>query len=436
MRGSDDVVTRALAPDVYALVSAPGHPELGANIGFVVTPGGVVLVDAGMPGLQWRRAREEIRKVTDKRVIALILTHAHWDHALAAALLDPGVRVIAHAQAAASLTATFADRLAALRARGGDLGAVLGGARPVAPEGLDASRAVELGGVTFELVPFAPAHTAGDLAVFVPGRGVLFAGDLVWNEVHPWAADPGMDVDGWRAALARVEALDTRWIVPGHGEPCGREAAARLAAYLGELPERARRGFRSGRPPEAMAAEAPPAGSAGWAEPSSLARSLRELYRRMAIAELKAPCRLDLPSGFAVTEGGGDARRGWLRWGWRRPDDYLDVEVSWRPRRSGVPGLEEARASLREFNAGRPQYGWEETGTTSLVVAGRARPAVLARWWFREAPEEGGPSEWVVLAAGELEFELQLGANVGADPEKARAALAILEGVAATFRPE
>ena len=51
-----------------------------SNAGFVVTPAGVVVIDAlGSPALG-ERLLAEIRKITDKPVTHVILTHYHADH--------------------------------------------------------------------------------------------------------------------------------------------------------------------------------------------------------------------------------------------------------------------------------------------------------------------------------------------------------------------
>ena len=73
------------APGVYYV---QGLSELGSsanqnfisNAGFVVTPKGVVVVDAlGSPELA-RRLMVEIRKVTSARIHTVVVTHYHADH--------------------------------------------------------------------------------------------------------------------------------------------------------------------------------------------------------------------------------------------------------------------------------------------------------------------------------------------------------------------
>jgi len=64
-----------------------------------------------------------------------------------------------------------------------------------------------------------PAHTAGDLVVYLPKQGVLFAGDLVSNRSVPWLLDPDLSVNGWLQSLDSLltPAFKIETLVPGHG---------------------------------------------------------------------------------------------------------------------------------------------------------------------------------------------------------------------------
>ena len=79
------MVAKQVAPDAYMV---QGLAELGSsanqnfisNAGFVITPSGVVVVDAlGSPELA-RRLLAEIRQLTPQPVKWVILTHYHADH--------------------------------------------------------------------------------------------------------------------------------------------------------------------------------------------------------------------------------------------------------------------------------------------------------------------------------------------------------------------
>jgi len=71
-----------------------------SNAGFVVTPAGVVVVDAlGSPELA-RRLLAEIRKITKKRIHTVVLTHYHADHIYGLQVFkEAGARIVAHTAA-------------------------------------------------------------------------------------------------------------------------------------------------------------------------------------------------------------------------------------------------------------------------------------------------------------------------------------------------
>lgn len=71
-----------------------------SNAGFVVTPAGVVVVDAlGSPELA-RRLLAEIRKITKKPIHTVVLTHYHADHIYGLQVFkEAGARIVAHAAA-------------------------------------------------------------------------------------------------------------------------------------------------------------------------------------------------------------------------------------------------------------------------------------------------------------------------------------------------
>ena len=89
---------RQLAPDVYAVLGDTGRGVEGrANAGFVVTSEGVVVIDALASPRQGEQLLRTIRRVTDRPIVWLVLTHHHPDHHFGAVVLRrAGARVIAH----------------------------------------------------------------------------------------------------------------------------------------------------------------------------------------------------------------------------------------------------------------------------------------------------------------------------------------------------
>lgn len=220
---------KQVVPDVFYV---EGLSEMGSsanqnfisNASFVVTPAGVVVVDAlGSPELA-RRLLTEIAKVTPLKVHTVIVTHYHADHIYGLQVFqDAGARVLAHGAAKEYLTSDTARlRLQASRQ---DLWPWVDERTRLvaADEWLNGPSSFSLGGVRFDIQPVGPAHTAEDLVVWLPQQKVLFAGDVVFRNRIPYVGQA--DSRHWIEAMAQLLNYNAEWVVPGHG-PISHDARA------------------------------------------------------------------------------------------------------------------------------------------------------------------------------------------------------------------
>ena len=83
-----------------------------------------------------------------------------------------------------------------------------------------------------------------DLVLFLPQEKILFAGDLVFNQMHPWLADG--DPDAWQKALTCLKTLHPNTVVPGHGLPGEVGIVDSMATYISVLKEQARAMLKNG----------------------------------------------------------------------------------------------------------------------------------------------------------------------------------------------
>lgn len=221
------LVAQQVAPSAWYVegVSALGSPanqNFISNAAFVVTPAGVVVIDAlGSPALATRLVAE-IRKLTPKPITHVIVTHYHADHIYGLqAFKALGAHIIAHQAAKAYLNSDTA-RLRLEVSRQELAPWVNDDTRLVdADEWIDAEKSLTVGGVQFQIKPVGPSHTPEDLAVYLPSEKVLFAGDLVFRSRIPYVGQA--DSRHWIVALERLLAFDASVIVPGHG-PLSHEA--------------------------------------------------------------------------------------------------------------------------------------------------------------------------------------------------------------------
>ncbi len=199
--------------------------SLGSNVSWFVVGEEVIAVDAGSDAETGKAVLEKIQETAHKPVRYLIVTHAHGDHGGGAgAFAAAGAEVICHENAAPALLPIVAP---SSRTKSGLLAfserlALVGGTRRV---------------VAYFL---GPAHTAGDILVFLPDDKVLFPGDLALATAGPYMQSPDVDPAGWEKVLARLSQLDVEKIVPGHGGVGTRKAIAETLAYVKNVNDAAR----------------------------------------------------------------------------------------------------------------------------------------------------------------------------------------------------
>ncbi|TFZ07568.1 MBL fold metallo-hydrolase [Ramlibacter henchirensis] len=207
-------------------LGSPANQNFISNAGFVITPAGVVLVDAlGSPALA-QRLLAEIRKLTPQPVTHVVLTHYHADHIYGLQVFKAaGAKVIAH-RGARDYLASDTARLRLEASRGELAPWIDASTQLVAPdEWLDGPRDLVVGGVTLRLLPAGPAHTPEDLLIWLPAEKVLFAGDLAFRGRIPFVGQA--DSRRWIDALDQILGLGAEVVVPGHG-PLTRDARADL----------------------------------------------------------------------------------------------------------------------------------------------------------------------------------------------------------------
>lgn len=83
---------------------------------------------------------------------------------------------------------------------------------------------------TAHIISYGGGHTDSDTFLYLPDCGVVYAGDLLWVETHPWAGDG--NPDEWVNIIYRLKALDPETVVPGHGTVTTFEYARIFARYL------------------------------------------------------------------------------------------------------------------------------------------------------------------------------------------------------------
>ncbi|HET9950632.1 MAG TPA: MBL fold metallo-hydrolase [Candidatus Eisenbacteria bacterium] len=191
-------------------------------VGWFEQGDGLTLVDATMDDRAAAALEDTIRARSGSKPIRyVIITHAHDDHVRGAGrFLREGARLIAHESAAGVVDSVLG------RAHDSK-----GGGRGDEPPTIEVKNLYELGkgDDAAQIVWLGhPAHTKGDLVVYLPKARVLFAGDIVSYKSVPWMLDPGMSLKGWQASVDSLMTarFDADSLVPGHGQIGPRITAA------------------------------------------------------------------------------------------------------------------------------------------------------------------------------------------------------------------
>ena len=216
-----DMRAEQVSPHVWMVegltaLGTPANQNFISNSAFIVTPAGVVVIDAlGSPALA-TRLLAEIRKVTSQPVTHVIVTHYHADHVYGLQTFKAaGARILAHRVGRQYLESETA--LKRLQDSRQTLGPWIDETTRLVPadEWLDGKTTLNVGGVRIDIAPVGPAHTPEDLAIYVPADKVLLPGDLVFRRRIPFVGQA--DSANWIAALDALLRYDAAVVVPGHG---------------------------------------------------------------------------------------------------------------------------------------------------------------------------------------------------------------------------
>jgi glyoxylase-like metal-dependent hydrolase (beta-lactamase superfamily II) len=247
--------TQKVADNVYTYEDFhAGDERFTTTDLFVVTRDGVLLADAQGSPAATRGLVDAIAKVTPQPIKYVVIGSDHGDHTAGNASLPPGITYIVHPTSKAALD----------RARDGwkpPAGAVLVSDR----------QSFSLGGEPFDVLFLGRAHTGGDLAVWLPGRRILFLSEIFLNRVFP--AMRSAYPSEWLRTLDRAEAMKADIYVPGHGftetGPVSREEITAYHRALEAVIAEATRLHRAGVPVEDAVKQADFGEYAAW----TLARS-------------------------------------------------------------------------------------------------------------------------------------------------------------------
>ncbi len=234
-----------VARDVYAIVGDLGgqsyeNDGLNANLGFVVSTDGVLIINSGPTTLVAAALHRAIKKITPQTIKWVVNVNSQSHYWLGNDYFKQlGIPIIAHAEAKRLMTEMGDMQLQFTKT---SLKEKTNSTVPAFPsEIISDARTLLLGKTKIQLLHFGSAHTAGDLVVWLPEQKVLFSGDIVFTE-RMLSVIPVGNSGGWIKAFDQAIALKPRIIVPGHGKPTDIKTARRdTRDYLENLRNGAQR---------------------------------------------------------------------------------------------------------------------------------------------------------------------------------------------------
>ena len=192
----------------------------GANTGFYIGDQEVLLIDAKMSADSMKQVIEEIKKVTPHPVTRIVLTHSDGDHVNGLNGLPKGLKIYGHPQTKKDLeagcrntanTQHLADYLPT---------------ETCSPctASRESAQTFAMGKAQVQLYFFGPAHTSGDLIVWLPAERVAFVGDLAFVGRDPLIhRQKGGNSQGLADTLQGLLALNAEAYLSGHSDPLTRQ---------------------------------------------------------------------------------------------------------------------------------------------------------------------------------------------------------------------
>ncbi len=229
-------------PHVFSAIGATAPPTYensghNNNLSFIVTGEGVVVINGGAAYGLARALHDEIKGITDEPVV-LVINENGQGHAMLGNnyWAEQGVPIVAHVDAAAEFAAYGPQILENMKRYNRDKseGTELQGPT----ETFEDVYTVELGAFLIEARYLGPAHSPGDIVVWLPRQSMVISGDVAFHErmlpifEHTYTAEW---IETWDTAF---EPLGATYVIPGHGHPTNMDQVRRYTKdYLVYLRE-------------------------------------------------------------------------------------------------------------------------------------------------------------------------------------------------------
>ena len=228
-----------VVPGVWSAIGATAPPDYdnaghNNNLSFVVTSDGVLVVNGGACYGLAKALHAEIRKVTDQPV-KMVVNENGQGHAMLGNnyWAELGVPIVMHADAAHEVAERGDDILARMQNYNRDKAK---GTKLVAPtETFQDRKKFVMGDTRIEFINFGPAHSPGDISVWLPDKDTIITGDMAFHQRLLPIFEDTVTAD-WLESWEAFAAMNVTHVIPGHGSPTNMAEVTRYTKdYLLDL---------------------------------------------------------------------------------------------------------------------------------------------------------------------------------------------------------
>jgi glyoxylase-like metal-dependent hydrolase (beta-lactamase superfamily II) len=224
-------------PGVFSAIGATAPPTYensghNNNLSFIVTGDGVVVVNGGAAYGLARALHDEIKALTDQPV-KLVFNENAQGHAMLgnSYWAEIGVPIVAHVDAATEVKAYGGSILEEMKRYNGDKAEGTYVQGPT--ETFEDAYIVEMGDFRIEARYLGPAHSPGDIVIWLPEQSLVISGDMAFHERMLPIFEDTLTADWLDTWDTQFEALQATYVIPGHGHPTNMDQVRRYTkGYL------------------------------------------------------------------------------------------------------------------------------------------------------------------------------------------------------------
>lgn len=210
-------------PGVFSAIGATAPPTYenaghNNNLSFIVTGDGVIVINGGAAYGLAKALHKEIMAVTDQPV-KLVFNENGQGHAVLGNgyWAEQGVPIVAHADAAHEVESFGGSILEGMKRYNRDRAE--GTEVQLPTETFEDEYVVEMGDFRIEARYLGPAHSPGDIVIWLPKQRLVISGDMAFHERMLPIFPDTMTAEWLETWETAFEPLEATYVIPGHGHP-------------------------------------------------------------------------------------------------------------------------------------------------------------------------------------------------------------------------